>query len=101
MHREDQVETVVIATHCELVRTLQDRKPPHSASITPVSPYKQTEPTRIKTSSTLAKATFQCALARFELCIYLIDASVNQIDMRWSVYLLFVYFIRHHTQSQD
>ena len=46
-------------------------------------------------------ATFQCALARFELRIYLIDASVNQIDMRWSVYLLFVYFIRHHTQSQD
>ena len=68
MCREGQVRAaVVIATHCELVRTLQVRKPPHSASITPVSPYKQTEPTRNKTSLILAKATFQCALARFEL----------------------------------
>ena len=68
MCREGQVRAaVVIATHCELVRTLQVRKPPHSASITPVSPYKQTEPTHNKTSLILAKATFQCALARFEL----------------------------------
>ena len=75
MHREDQVETVVIATHCELARELQVRKPPHSASITPVSPYKQTEPTRNKTSSTLAKATFQCALARFVLWLYLFERT--------------------------